>query len=46
LRLKSTPYIMRTRVDAQDYFEDRIYISSAERICDGHYYAAAFKRIE
>jgi hypothetical protein len=26
-----TPYIMRTRVDAQDYFEDRIEISPAEK---------------
>ena len=26
-----TPYIMRTRVDAQDYFEDRIYIAGAEK---------------
>ncbi len=25
-----TPFIMRTRVDAQDYFEDKIYIEQAE----------------
>lgn len=25
-----TPFIMRTRVDAQDYYEDRIYIANAE----------------